>query len=346
MKTTLISTYLVLAILIAQNLLAQPKQPFSILFLGDILCVNEIEKFSKRFGSDYPFKKITPELLKYDFVIGNLEAPITNTMIPSSVNKAYILKYQPTLAQCLRFLRIDGVFLANNHLCDYELEGVQDTLSYLRQWNIQSTGGGLNLTSARKPIVIKYHNTEVVVFSYNDRPPDSFYATADRWGTVPLQYTILKEDIDTYKTTHNIVLISIHWGIEQTSYPQPEQIKWAHDIIDCGADGIIGHHPHWPQGIEIYKNKPIFYSLGNFVNGYYNKIEKDNIMASFHYEGHGLKKLCIIPITGKNKEIQFQPSVMTGKSAQAMITEMRNLSKRFNTSIVFENNQGIIQLPR
>jgi hypothetical protein len=319
------------------------KERFSILFLGDILLVNEAERYFLAKGKEYPFRKIKNDLLKYDFIFANLEAPVTERGLPFS-NKAYSFRMRPDIALCIKDLKIDAVSISNNHLMDYDLEGMEDSLSYLDKLNIRHSGGGKNISLARKPAILKHGGMNIYILSYCDRPPVEYYASATRHGIAPLDLDMIREDIATYKTKDAIVFVSLHWGIEQTHRPQAGQKKTAHEIIDAGADAIIGHHPHWPQGIEVYKTKPIIYSLGNLINGYYNIIERDNIGVAMYFYRNNLEKIKILPIAGQNKKIQFQPFLLTGKSAESSLELIQKLSRELGTDLEIRDSLGHIPM--
>ncbi len=151
-------------------------------------------------------------------------------------------------------------------------------------------------------------------------------------------------DIKKYGGPDSRVFLSRHWGIEQTRMPQPYQVRLAHQLIQAGAEAIIGHHPHWPQGIEVYRNRPIIYSLGNYVNGFCNEIEQDNIFAALHYSRGRMTHVEIIPLAGKNREIRFQPHVLKGKEAHEHLKYMDSLSRPLGTRIIIEKDRGYIKI--
>jgi len=320
-------------------------QRFSILFVGDILLANDAERHIHDKGLDYPFWKIKAELLKYDFIFANMESPITKRGVPVT-DKSYIFRVKPEDAVCLKDLKIDAVSISNNHLRDYNHEGMVDTIATLDRLNIMHTGGGRNLAEARRPVLLKSGDTGIVILAYCNRPPLDYYATEDRPGIAPLDMRIISDDIAAHKLSDNIVVVSLHWGIEQTSRPQSFQITMAHQIIDAGADAVVGHHPHWPQGIEIYRNRPIIYSLGNFINGYINPIEQDNIAVAFYYAGTRLEKMKVIPLAGRNRQTRFQPYVLVGDQADRFLSFIKSLSREFNTDMEIKNSCGIIDPDR
>ena len=107
--------------------------------------------------------------------------------------------------------------------------------------------------------------------------------------------------------------------------------------------GII---PTGPRGIEIYKGKPILYSLGNFINGYTNRIERDNILAALHVRNGELFGVEILPLAGKNREIKFRPHLMKGEKAEAHLKRIQYLSAEFGTELVIHDGRGWIILEK
>ena len=317
------------------------NQDFSILFAGDILMANKIDEFIKKKGKRYCFRKIKKDLHNYDFIWANLETPIT-TRGKAVKNKAYTFRLLPQNSEILKDIKLDVVSIANNHLLDFGIKGMNDTLYYLRKWRIAYTGAGRNARASRIPAMLHYGTTQIYFLAYCERPPYSFYAKKNKPGTAALVIRNILADIKKYKSKNSLVFVSLHWGIEKTHYPKKYQKRIARRIIKGGADAIIGHHPHWPQGIEIYKGKPIIYSLGNFINGYYNEVEKDNILTAFYYRTNKLKKIEILSVAGKNQEINFQPYVLEGERARNNLMIIQKISWPFKTEIEIEGNKGVI----
>ena len=317
---------------------------FSILFVGDILLANEAERHIHKKGLEYPFWKIKQELLKYDFIFANMESPITKRGVPV-IDKPYVFRVKPEDAVCLERPQDRRGFHSKQ-----PPDGLQRPKAWRTPsipWtalNIRHTGGGRNLAEARRPAILTYGETNIIILAYCNRPPEDYYATNSSPGIAPLDLAMIREDIDSYKLPNNIVLVSLHWGIEQTHEPQSSQVAEAHAIIDAGADAIIGHHPHWPQGIELYRGKPIIYSLGNFINGYINPVERDNIAVGFYYNGNTLEMIKVVPLAGRNRQIRFQPHVLQGRQATNFLKLIRNLSRSLKTDMEIINGIGLIDL--
>ncbi|MGL4368851.1 MAG: CapA family protein, partial [Spirochaetota bacterium] len=122
-------------------------------------------------------------------------------------------------------------------------------------------------------------------------------------------------------------------------------VDYAHAVIDAGADAVIGHHPHIPQGIEIYKGNPVFYSLGNTVCGFYNKKYTNNFLAALRIKGIRCVTAEIIPISGDNSVMQFSPRLLEGEDSSKEIARIVQLSAPFGTRITDINGRGVIYLP-
>ena len=322
---------------------AVPRVSNTVLLGGDILIEEELQNFIDDFGKDYPIKKLQSVLAGHDIVFANLEAPI-GTEGEKVTGKPYSFLVHPKYAEGIKKMHLDVVSIANNHTMDYGEKALYSTINWLNSNKIKYVGAGANLEDARKPVIFNKKGVEFVFLAYNERPPASFYAKKDSPGTASANLEEISEDIKKYKRKDNIVMVSMHWGIENTLYPQSYQTVMARAIIDAGADVLIGHHPHWIQGVEIYKKKPIFYSLGNLLNGFYNRVEQDGFVAVLVFKGITLRRVEIIPIAGQNSLTDFQPYRMTGKEADAHLEFIGKISAKFRTRVIVKNNTGYIYI--
>ena len=317
------------------------RQSYSVLCAGDIMIANEAAHFIEKEGPEYPFKRIKDDLDRYDVFFANLETPVTDNGI-LTVDKPYILKMDPVWRNLLKEIHIDALSLSNNHIMDYGPVGMMDTIRYCREMKIVYSGAGATALEARIPSILHPGITDILFLSYCERPPSDFYAGPERAGTAQLVLEDVIKDVKRYKKAGNVVLVSLHWGIEQRQVPLLSQRIIGHAILDAGADAIIGHHPHWPQGIEMYHGKPVIYSLGNFLSGFTNHIEKDNILAVLQYDRSRLIALEILPLAGKNHMIKYQPYLQTGKEAQCTLEEVKKLCWGLGTRMDIVGERGII----
>lgn len=253
-------------------------------FVGD-MTINS--KLSER------LKPTIIQELSSTLTVGNLEAPVTYS--GKNADKWAALKQPPSLLGELRKVNVSGVSLANNHMFDYGAEGLRDTFKNLKKNDIPFTGAGNNLKEALSPIELNNDGSKIRIYSLattlplesaasNERPgvapirvKCTYYfdgvAIQEQPGTPPTSYCYVDEtDLGRVKRIlrankkENVTsIITIHWGMPYQYNLMDYQKEIAHALIDAGADLIIGHHPHVLQQMESYKEKLIFYSLGNFI---------------------------------------------------------------------------------
>jgi hypothetical protein len=199
-----------------------------------------------------------------DLTLANFENPVIRDSVyqPDATTFTGDLRLMPELDQA----GIDGVTLGNNHILDAGTTGLDETMGHLDDAGIAHAGAGMDLAQARKPMIFDVGGTKIGVLSYMGVPNyDWAWATQSAPGTAPLLQNLMEEDIKRLRPKVDLVVVSPHWGIEYMATPEPEQVKFAHAAVDAGADIFIGGHAHWPKGIEMYKGKPIYYGVGNFL---------------------------------------------------------------------------------
>jgi poly-gamma-glutamate synthesis protein (capsule biosynthesis protein) len=121
------------------------------------------------------------------------------------------------------------------------------------------------LAHARTPAIIEIKGWKIGFLGYHGAR--KFAATPTRAGLAPRTLRLILEDVRALKARTDYVVVNFHWGEELATQPDPEQMRFAHQVVDAGADLIVGHHPHVLQGIELYRGATIAYSLGNFLFG-------------------------------------------------------------------------------
>ena len=205
------------------------------------------------------------------YYLSNADLTLANFENPVLENAAYHPE-TPTFNGDLRLLPIltqggiDGVTLANNHILDAGVPGLEETLGHLDDAGISYAGAGADLDATREPMIFDLGGIEVGVLSYQNVPSYEWaWATETAPGTAPLQEDVVREDIEQLRPEVDLLVVMPHWGIEYTAPPEPEQVELAHAMVDAGADLIVGNHAHWAKGIEVYDGKPVFYGTGNFL---------------------------------------------------------------------------------
>ncbi|MCD8052481.1 MAG: CapA family protein [Lachnospiraceae bacterium] len=229
-----------------------------IAFLGDIALVGQ---FDKNINTDVE-KKIAylrDMLGEYDYVIGNLESPLTNKT-SSMVCKSMHLRTDTKNVSTLKELGVNAVTLANNHILDFGDRGLEDTINALEREGIDWYGvNGKTLFLNREE---RINLSGYCCYSTHGVG----YAKDGKKGinTLTLESAIKQAEKD--KQSGNVSVFSIHWGLEHTNYPAYEHIELAKKIMSKNQVVIHGHHPHAIQGIQQSDNGSVVaYSLGNAI---------------------------------------------------------------------------------
>ena len=309
----------------------------SLVAVGDIMIGEHVTDFLDKYGHSYPFDSTKHIIQAVPFAIGNLEAPFSKTGV--RFDKKYTFKIDPRYADGLVEAGFDVLNLANNHMMDYGHGALINTLSTLDSLNLYYSGAGINKQEAMKPAFVTQNNITIAFIGCSMTYPVEFWAKKDSAGTFYPYEKDLKNQIQSAQEKAEFVVVSFHWGQELRDTPKEYQRHFAHLSIDNGADLVLGHHPHILQGIEVYNDKLIVYSLGNFAFGSYSGKAKDSIIFKIHFAQNGFYFAKIIPISVLNHEVKFQPKIVKGNRQHSIITHLNTISFSLNRNrnIIDEN---------
>ena len=257
------STILALALFAAWPARAE-EETVRVVFAGDIMLDGGPGHIVTTGGD--PFSSVSAALSDADLTVGNLECAIVKKGYPEE--KSYAFR-GPEAAVPLLKRHFSAISLANNHSGDWGRKGFATGLELLREHQLPYFGGGMNAQEAHQPLVLAAAGRRVAFLGYNDFPPRSFAAGPSTPGITWLVDKDIVRDLKRARAEADVVLLYLHWGRELRPAAEPEQKRLARLFIDAGADAVIGSHPHVTQEVEWYKDRPIVYSLGNFVFDYY-----------------------------------------------------------------------------
>ena len=227
---------------------------FSIFFAGD-----NFARTCKE-GAD-PYKHVRDLRETCQAAFCNLETVLTNRQDKASRSLIHIRTRPEDLRHLTGPGGFDAVSLANNHLLDYGREGIEDAIAVLDRAGITHTGAGRTREDAIRPAIVEIGGTKVAFIGMAMVGT----MTDSEVCIMPLDIAVASEAIGVARDAGaSVVICSPHWGYEYVHFPTPDQQAFGRKLIDAGADLVVGHHPHVVQGIEAYKGKFIFYSLGNF----------------------------------------------------------------------------------
>ena len=233
-----------------------------LVFAGDSVLDDAAGALIARGGD--PYAHFAASLAAADIRITNLECVIASDGLAS--DKMYTFRAHPRVIPVLQ-RHFDAVALANNHSGDFGPQAFAQMLSLLHQAKLPQVGGGLNLQQAHAPLIFERQGLRIAVLSYNEFHPRSFEAGANRPGVAWSEDEQVVADIVAARRVHraDVVIPIMHWGWENELKANPRQRQLARRMVDAGADAVIGGHPHVTQDIDLYRGKPIVYSVGNFV---------------------------------------------------------------------------------
>lgn len=313
-----------------------PEQPLRLYVIGDMMFDRAVRKQIYNKGFEYVFGYSTTTFAAHDIVIGNLEGPVTSspskTLLPNGTqSKDLVFTFPTSTAPALRRLGIDVVSLANNHTDNFGTKGLQETKQLLKESGIQYFGEPTNAGDvATTTCIIKNKKETCIGFvGYHE-------FTYKHEETVASAIQTLRPQVD-------FLIVMPHWGNEYKPTYTKRQQQLAHSWIDLGADAVIGAHPHIVTPLEIYKDKPIFYSLGNFIFDQYFSFETT----------HGLT--LSIDLTSTSTTYKLIPIKNTGIHVQdpgyeiskKILQTLADISEGSVSSSTLESiKDGIFTLPR
>ncbi|MBI5221375.1 MAG: CapA family protein [Candidatus Magasanikbacteria bacterium] len=295
----------------------------SILNFGDLMLDRNVKKQIDKNGVDYIFEKLAGDdnLLTADpsVIEANLEGSFANKRRPTT--KSIAFRFDPKFIDTLKKYHLNVFNLANNHSFDMTTEGFRETQANLKKAGISFYGQQY-----------KVNDENLLVKQIGDF----------KFGLIGLDDTINKVNILKVKELIKkakekgveIIMINIHWGDEYKEFSNSHQRQLGHALIDSGADVIIGHHPHVVEEMEIYKNHPIFYSLGNFVfDQYFSVPTQQELSVGLVFKEENNQKsvsVYVFPLQSTQSQIQQMDTEKSLKYFANWITKSRLGDKQFN----------------
>ncbi len=263
---------------------------------GDVHGDRNVGKYIDKHGGEAVFAKVKPYLEAAEVAFVNLESPISDKGSPVP-GKEFTFRSRTALAAGLAYAGIDVVSLANNHARDYGAAALLDTFVRLEAAGIKWAGAGADASEARSPALLETPAGTVAVLALTGIIPSGFPAGADRPGVATTSdQSRLLAAVQSAAERADYVIVSFHWGVEYEGVANAGQKALARKVIDAGADLVLGHHPHVIQGLEVYKNKLIAYSLGDFVFDHYKRVTGEAFVLQVTLQPDGPPSGKIIPV--------------------------------------------------
>lgn len=300
----------------------------TITFAGDILFDPSYSVMAKLLqnGGDIG-SGIAPDLIgemqSADIMMLNNEFAYSDRGTPTP-EKQFTFRARPESVSYLTELGVDIVSLANNHAYDYGEQALLDSMEILREEGIPYVGAGVNIEEASAPVYFIINDMKIAFISATQIErldnPDTKGATETSPGVFRcFNGEKLLQTVAAAKEESDFVIVYVHWGTENQEETDWAQNKQAPELVEAGADLIIGDHPHILQKIDIINGVPVIYSLGNF---WFNSRLLDTGMVKVTISQEGLQSFQFIPCLQNN----CKTNLLEGEEKTRVLGEMRRMS--------------------
>ncbi|MBP9718579.1 CapA family protein [Candidatus Gracilibacteria bacterium] len=294
---------------------APENKKITIVATGDILFARYVEtQMRKRNDYTWPFKNVATFLNNADITFGNLETPI----LPGKTTPTSSTTFRSDAQSVdgLAYAGYDVISVSNNHTMNFKEGGLLNAIAELNKRNIKPIGGGVNQDAAHAPAIIEVNGKKVAFYAYTDPGIPGYlgFVKGDQAGIARMDIETVKNDVANAKRVADIVIVSMHAGVEYKHTPTKFQQDFAHAAIDAGASVVIGHHPHVTESVERYGNGVIMYSLGNFVfDQYFSQDVRTGLVAKITLDTNAKPENMV--------HVEFYPSVTDNLSVQPRILD-------------------------
>ena len=275
----------------------EPAKISSLLFFGDMMLERNVKNsFDKNGGPDYLFSALAGGENRFfegmDAVHANLEGPFADYRRQTSKEIAF--RFDPLLIPTLKKYNFSIFTAANNHSQDMGAAGFSESNKHLKDAGISVYGRQYSVD-----------NSSLLIKQVGDYKI-GFIGVNDTNSPVPTdEITVLIKKAKDQGAEK--IIINLHWGTEYQESSNARQRTLAHALIDAGADAIIGHHPHVVQEMEVYRNRPIFYSLGNFIfDQYFSSSTQIGLSVGLVFKDKETS-IYVFPLVGNQSQVSQMP---------------------------------------
>jgi len=284
---------------------------------------------------------IKPYMSIADYAAVNLETQIADKKPAERAPKSVTFYSQPEILDALSWAGIDYVSLGNNHTYDYMDSGLHSTLKFLSQSKLAYSGAGINEQTALKAHQQKIKNNNFAMLGYvgwegSANPTQT--ANNDHGGAAYGSMENMLSSVKKQVSKDNITIVQYHGSQEYANSPTGVTEQRLKSSLDAGAALAIAHHPHVTQGLELYNNKLIAYSMGNFIFDQNFSATQHSFILYVWLDGEKFHRAEIVPIYVKG----YKPTPATGMHRYTVMKRLKTLSKIRNTDISQSGGHGVI----
>lgn len=267
---------------------------------------------------------LKPYIELADYASVNLETQLSAEDLTDRLPKSVTFFSPPELAEALQWAGFDYVALGNNHMFDYQSEGLDSTFAALDDLGLDYSGGGANDAEARKPAVVNIGDDRHVFLSYvgwaGTFTPSQVAETA-KGGAALGNSAVIAEDLELV-AAHTTAVVQLHAGLEYSARPAMSEQTTLRQAVRSGADVVIGHHAHVLQGFEIVDGRLIAYSMGNFLFDQYHYTTQMGMLLYVWMDGDRLHRAEAVPLHING----YIPTPATGAFRNSVLHRLAKLS--------------------
>jgi poly-gamma-glutamate synthesis protein (capsule biosynthesis protein) len=283
-----------------------------LLFFGDLMLDRHVKEKIDKYGLDLLFTKLDADriLVGQDFIGANLESAVTDQGAHLPPDNSYDFAVAPEVLANLKKYNFNFFNLANNHLADQGERGIIETRNNLSALGFYFSGCADGEVGAGSQVVAEKNGLKIGLVGLSMVYKNFELAAA-------------QDMIANLASTTDLVITNIHWGTEYEHQFSQVQQEVAYQLIDAGTDIVIGHHPHVVQGLEIYKGRPIFYCLGNFIfDQYFSPDTQEELAISVVWQPDGTR-ITLLPM----RSVSSQPDLLIGEEKDRFLEKFVKWSK-------------------
>ena len=281
---------------VTSTLLPTPPARIILLFTGVIVPARCVQAAIDARGSpDYIYAEVRDLIQQADLAVGTLNASINDASDHTGCIETLKLVGSSNNADALAEAGFDVMSVATNHIKDSGNGGLTSTLDNLRRVGIAPVGAGASLEEALQPVILTVKGVRFGIVSLGMVNPNAF-AGEDTPGIAPLTNENLEIAISAARKVSDVVIAMPHWGPEDSSDPDPNQLRFAPMVVEAGVDLVMGNHTHVVQAIQEIDGITIFYGLGNFIfDQTWDLAHQQGVILQVTFEGTRMVGYELIP---------------------------------------------------
>jgi poly-gamma-glutamate synthesis protein (capsule biosynthesis protein) len=301
---------------------AAPRVSFGA--VGDILLDRGTRASIRQHGVDFPFEAVAGLIRGFDLAYANLESPVSSR--GRSTGKLYCFRGDTNFFTGVQNAGFDIISIANNHTIDWGQTAFFDTKDIIEDRGLIPVGFASAAAAAPAPVMIEKNGLRFAFFAGVGAPLRGVIWPLSLSGPCQADSAALAASVREIRPDVDFVICGMHWGEEYVYRPMAENVRWAHLLVDAGADLIVGSHPHILQSIEVYKDRLILYSLGNFVYDQHKTYQRQSGIFTCVFRKGKIDSAAFIPAFLND----FRPGLVQGKDFDSIAARMKEISMDYH----------------